>query len=63
MIEWIAQAAALREANTVKKMNDRLLLLSLNKITHYFKKMDNFKWCFEKNLLSLQKLEASNRSS
>ena len=63
MIELIAQAAALREANTVKKMNDRLLLLSLNKITHYFKKMDNFKWCFEKNLLSLQKLEASNRSS
>ena len=39
MIEWMAQAANLREASTVKKKkNDRLLLLSLNKITHYFKK-------------------------
>ena len=38
MIEWMAQAAPLREASTVKKMNDRSLLLSLNKITHYFKK-------------------------
>ena len=37
MIEWMAQAAPLREASTVKKMNDRSLLLSLNKITHYFK--------------------------
>ena len=38
MIEWMAQAAPLREASTVKKMNDRSLLLSLNEITHYFKK-------------------------
>ena len=38
MIEWMAQAAPLREASTVKKMNDRSLLLSLNKITHYIKK-------------------------
>ena len=38
MIEWMAQAAPLREASTVKKMNDRSLLLSLNKLTHYFKK-------------------------
>ena len=37
MIEWMDQAARLREASTVKKMNDRSLLLSLNKITHYFK--------------------------
>ena len=38
MIEWMAQAAPLREASTVKKMNDRLLLFCLIKITHYFKK-------------------------
>ena len=39
MIEWMAQAAPLREASTVKKkMNDWSLLLSLNEITHYFKK-------------------------
>ena len=38
MIEWMAQAAPLRDTSTVKKMNDRSLLLSLNKITHYFKK-------------------------
>ena len=43
MIEWMAQAAALREASTVKKMNDRSLLLSLNKITHYFKKNGRLK--------------------
>ena len=41
IIEWMAQAAPLREASTVKKMNDRSLLLSLNKIAHYFKKMDD----------------------
>ena len=34
----MAQAAPLGEASTGKKMNDRSLLLSLNKITHYFKK-------------------------
>ena len=38
MIEWMAQTAPLREASTVKKMNDRSLLFCLNKITHYFKK-------------------------
>ena len=38
MIEWMAQAAPLREASTVKKMNDRSLLFCLNKITHYVKK-------------------------
>ena len=38
MIEWMAQADSTREASTVKKMNERSLLLSLNKITHYFKK-------------------------
>ena len=36
MIEWMTQVAPLRE--TGKKKNDRLLLLSLNEITHYFKK-------------------------
>ena len=39
MIEWMAQAAPLRDTSTVKKMNDRSLLLSLNKITHYYKKL------------------------
>ena len=34
MIEWMAQAATLREASTVKKMNDQSLLFCLNKITH-----------------------------
>ena len=38
MIEWMAQAARLREASTVKKVNDPSLLFCLNKITHYFKK-------------------------
>ena len=38
MIEQMAQAARLREASTVKKMNDQSLLFYLDKITHYFKK-------------------------
>ena len=38
MIKWIAQAAPLKEASTVKKMNELSLLFCLNKITQYFKK-------------------------
>ena len=34
----MAQAVPLREASTVKKMNDRSLLFCVNKITHYVKK-------------------------
>ena len=37
-MEWMAQAARLRETSTVKKMNKWSLLFCLNKITHYFKK-------------------------
>ena len=37
MIEWMTQAVPLREASTVKKMNGRSLLLSLNETTHYLK--------------------------
>ena len=37
MIEWMAEAAPFWKATTLKKMNDRSLLLSINKITHYFK--------------------------
>ena len=36
MIEWMAQAAPLRKATTVKKMNDPSILFSINEITHYF---------------------------
>ena len=56
MIEWMAQAAHLREASTVKKMNDRSLLLSLNKI-HTTLKSGRLE------VVSLQKRDASNRSS
>ena len=56
-IEWMAQTDPLREANTVKKINDRSLLLSLSKITHYFKKwtaasgvLKNI-YCLYKNLM------------
>ena len=37
MKEWMAQADPPKEANTVKKMNDRSLLISSNKNTFYFK--------------------------
>ena len=56
-IEWMAQTDPLREANTVKKINDRSILLSLSKITHYFKKwtgaigvLKNI-YCLYKNLM------------
>ena len=48
MIERMAQAAPFRETSTVKKMNERSLLPSLNKITHYFKK-----WTTESELNEL----------
>ena len=38
MIEWIIQAAPLRKPLQLKNMNDQSLLLSVNEITHYFKK-------------------------
>ena len=38
MIKWMAQAAPLRKATTVKKINDPSILFSINEITHYFKK-------------------------
>ena len=63
MIIWMAQATPLREASTVKIMNERSLLLSLNKVTHYFKKWTTGSGVLKKNLLSLQKRDASNRSS
>ena len=64
MIEWMARAAPLREATTVtKKMNDRSLLLSINEITHYFKKWTTGSGVLKKNVFSLQKRDASNRSS
>ena len=42
--EWMAQADPPKEANTVKKINGRSLLLSLNVATTL--NMDNCKWCF-----------------
>ena len=59
----MTQAALFREAGTVKKMNDQSLLLSLNKITHHFKKWTTGSGVLKKNPLSLQKRDASNRSS
>ena len=56
MTEWMAQTDPFREASTVKKMNDRSLLLSLSKVTHYFKKWTTASgvlkkiYCLYKNL-------------
>ena len=60
--EWMAQADPPKEANTVKKMNGRSLLIFSNKTTHYFKEWTAAR-CFEKNILSPQKFITSNRSS
>ena len=53
MTGWVAQAAPLREASTVKKMNDRSLLFCLNKITHYFKKRTTGSELNELNLINV----------
>ena len=53
--EWMAQAAPLREAS--EQLNNWSLLLSLNKITHYFKKWTTASgvlkkiYCLYKNLI------------
>ena len=57
MKEWMAQANPPKEATTIKKMNDLSLLLSSNKMTHYFQGRTTEK------IMSLQKFDASNRSS
>ena len=54
--EWMAQADPPREANTVKKMNGRSLLIFSNKTTYYFKEWTAARclkkiYCFHKNLL------------
>ena len=58
MTERIVQGALLREASPGQS-----LLLSLNKITHYFKKWTTGSGVLKKNLLFLQKRDASNKSS
>ena len=44
-------------------MDGRLLLLSSNKITHYFKKWTTPGGVLKKYILFLQKFDGSNRSS
>ena len=63
MKEWMAKADPQKEASTVKKMNDRLLLLLSNKMTICFKESTTARNVLKKNPLSLQKLDASNRTS
>ena len=66
MKEWMAQADPPKEASTVKKMNGQLLLLSSNKMTHYFKEWTTSSvilkkiYCLYKNLM-LQ-IDPLNRS-
>ena len=55
----MSQADPHREASTVKKMNGWSLLLSLNKMTHYFKEWTTAIGVLKKNLFSLQKFDAS----
>ena len=46
-----------------KKMNGRSLLLSSNKMTYYLKKWTTPGGFWKKDILLLQKFDASNRSS
>ena len=47
----------------VKKMNSLSLLLLSNKMTTTLKSGQDCKWCYGKDILSLQKFDASNRFS
>ena len=47
----------------LEKMNDGSQLLSINEIIHYFKKWNAGRGVLKKDLFSLQKRDASNRSS
>ena len=55
--EWVAQVDPPKEANTVKKMNGRSLLIFSNKTTHYFKEWTAARcvlkkiYCLYKNLM------------
>ena len=57
MKEWLAKADLPIETNAVKKMNDRSLLISSNKTTHYFREWTNASfvlkklYCLYKNLM------------
>ena len=57
MKEWMAQTDPAKEDITVKKMNNRSLLLSSNKMIYYYKEwtVDNCKWCFWKKIYCLYK--------
>ena len=63
MKERMAETDPAEEANTFKKMNGRLLRLSSNKMTHYFKEWTKIIDVLKKNILSLQKFDALNGSS
>ena len=51
MKEWTAQANPPKEANTVKKMNDQLLLLSSNKATYCIKEWTTAGSIFKKKIV------------
>ena len=55
MMELMAQTVPLRKVTTVKKLNNRSLLLPINEITHYFKQMDDWKQRFEKKSIFFTK--------
>ena len=57
MKEWMVQSNPPKEASTVRKINGRSLLLSSNKMTHYFKEWATASsvlkkiYCLYKNLM------------
>ena len=62
--ELIAQGDPPKETSTVKEMNGQLILLSSDKMTHYFKEWTTASCILKKTkILSLQKFDASDRSS
>ena len=63
MKEWMAQADPQKEACTVKKMNGQSLLLSPNKMAHYFQEWMIASGILKTNILFIQKFNALNRSS
>ena len=69
MKKWMAQADPPKEASTFERMNDRLQLLSSNRMKHYFKELTtasgllkqifclDSKRCFEKIYINHERMK------
>ena len=63
MKKWMVKVILQKKSVWSKKMNGRSLLLSSNKMTHYFKEWTTPGGVLKKHILFLQKFDGTNTSS